>query len=68
VSGGADFQPVTTVHIALYGIDADHGRLSDLVDVINHWANDNLGIDRPPLSWDTYHVPDRREPKDRRGE
>lgn len=50
-------QPVTTLHIAFYGIDRDDGRFTDLIDRIDRWSEDNLGIEDPPHSFDTHRVP-----------
>lgn len=52
-------QPVTTLHVALYGIHKDDGRLGELVDLIDRWADDSLGIEEPAHSRDTYFVPSR---------
>lgn len=52
--------PVTTLHVALYGVDADDGRLTDLIDRIDRWADDNLG-EEPAHSRDTHYVSVRHE-------
>jgi hypothetical protein len=57
-------QPVTTLHVAFYGIDAGDGRLSDLIDRIDRWSEDNLGIEEPPHSFDTHRVPVSREARE----
>lgn len=54
-------QPVTTLHVVLYGIDGDDGRLPELIDVIDRWSEDNLGIEEPPHSWATHRVPVNQE-------
>lgn len=53
-------QPVTTLHVALYGIDGNDGRLVDLIDRIDRWADDNLG-EEPTHSRDTHYGPVRSE-------
>lgn len=50
-------QPVTTLNLAFYGIDEDDGRLTELIDMIDRWADDNLGIEEVPHSWATHRVP-----------